>query len=176
MLNIFLDLDETLIHSFHQSKLGVVDLTQGTYCKGTVPPFTKNRYLAVIISKYEWSVIDNYIVCHRPYLDMFLQIIATRYNINVWTAASAFYATQVVENLNILNLGLLLYNKHCPKDLRKLKNLGYSLQNTYIIDDLDEVKNLQYNNCIQIKPFTAASSQVDDCELLQIIAQLIELE
>ncbi|QHR78516.1 putative NIF/NLI interacting factor [Lymphocystis disease virus 4] len=177
MLNIFLDLDETLIRSFRKSKLGVDYIKPGVYKKGTIPPHTKDKkQLAVLISKYVWSATEDYIVCHRPYLDVFLNSLTDRYNVGVWTAASASYAIQVIRNLGFKKLGLFLYDKHWPKDLRKLKILGYSMDNTYIIDDLEEVEELQPNNCLRIKPFKAGSDQIEDYELLQMLTKLINLE
>ncbi|AOC55176.1 catalytic domain of ctd-like phosphatases [Lymphocystis disease virus 3] len=177
MLNIFLDLDETLVRSFRKSKLGIDYIQPGIYKKGTIPPHAKNKkHLAVIISQYVWSITDDYVVCHRPYSDVFLNAVNSRYNVGVWTAASAGYAVQIIKNLEFKKLGLFLYEKHCPKDLKKLKNLGYSMNNTYIIDDLEEVEELQPNNCLRIKPFKASSDQTEDYELLKILVKLINLE
>ncbi|AAU10992.1 Catalytic domain of ctd-like phosphatases [lymphocystis disease virus-China] len=177
MLNIFLDLDETLVRSFKKNKLGVNYVKPGIYEKGTIPPHAENKkQLALLISQYIWSVTDDYVVCHRPYLEVFLNAVMDRYNVGVWTAASARYAIQIIKNLKFKKLGLFLYDKHWPKDLKKLNNLGYSMYNTYIIDDLEEVEELQPNNCLRIKPFKAGIDQTDDYELLKILTKLINLE
>lgn len=167
-LNIFLDLDHTIICS---EEYGVSKLKE--------------------VSTYDYDFINPYVTAARPCLQLFLDEIFENYNVSIWTAASKNYASFIFDRFikkynNNRTLKLLLYNSHCElsmlktggsKSLNMLWNQwmipGFNETNTFIIDDLKEVHTIQPDNCIRIKPFKIKTG-IQDTELLDILKLLQE--
>ncbi|WWE87267.1 putative NIF/NLI interacting factor [Frog virus 3] len=199
-MQVFLDLDETLIHSIPVSRLG------WTKSKPyPVKPFTvqdagtplsvmmgsskavndgRNR-LATRLSLFKRTVLTDHIMCWRPTLRTFLNgLFASGYKINVWTAASKPYALEVVKALNLKSygMGLLVTAQDYPKgSVKRLKYLTgldavkIPLSNTAIVDDREDVKRAQPTRAVHIKPFTASSANTacsESDELKRVTASL----
>lgn len=176
-MNIFLDLDETIISSVdndeyieNKEKLDKLNL--------------HSKKLDEEGENFEYNVYG------RPHLQTFLEFIFKNFNVSVWTAASKNYALFIIEKF-ILNdkerkLDYIFFDYHCSlsqqfkDDENKIKSLDIlsndfniekiTLNNTVIIDDNPKVFKNQPNNCIKIKPFDVIKNKnpEDDNELLKI--------
>jgi len=151
-INIFLDLDNTLICSL---------------AKYEENPIFKPR-----MKKFRWENMEgSYKVFERPGLQDFLDFLFKNFNVSVWTAASKSYALFIIEefiykNHPERNLDYILFSYHCKRskkleDTQKALNIlkdafnlrNFHMDNTYIIDDHPEVYSAQPDNCINVKPF-----------------------
>lgn len=187
-LNIFLDLDETCIHSE-----GLAEFVQDD----------DNQDLMDEYDQKQMHIMGGlFIIFERPHLQEFLDYVFKNFNVSVWTAASKNYATFIIDRsimnkkLNDKNyerqkervLEYIFYNKHgkiskqhykTPKQLKLLDEhfkLKYNENNTIIIDDHNDVYGSQKKNCIHIKPFEVFSETgLNDNELLAIIKQLKQI-
>lgn len=165
-LNIFLDLDNTIICSE-----------------------TYNQKIMSQVYDYDYDFINPYVTVARPHLQKFLDFIFKYHNVNIWTAASKNYASFIYDRFvkkydNNRNIGLLLYNKHCDVSMSETGHtkslsmlweqwnlVNFNSKNTYIIDDLREVYITQPQNCLPIKPFNIKDGK-DDTELLKMIEKI----
>lgn len=156
-LNVFLDLDNTLICS--------IPLTQ-------VKNNPKYNYLPFDHIDMIDSVTPegSYRVYSRPGLQQFLTYLFKFYNISVFTHADGEYASFVIQHIILRDnperkLNYFLHREHTEMGIQKyggMKNLRilwdeYKLplnpSNTVIIDDLDMVKQTNPYSCIKIVPF-----------------------
>lgn len=171
-LNIFLDLDNTLISSLSKEE--------------------EREIMKPRMKKFRWENMEGiYKVFERPGLQEFLDFLFYNFNVSVWTAASKTYALFIIEKFILeghpeRNLDYILFSHHCKQSKRvnktqkSLKILnshyklaGFPLQRTYIIDDHPEVYQAQPENCIQIKPFEfTARRSYEDSELKNIQQRL----
>ena len=158
LLNICLDLDQTLIWS------------------GNEIEYNTRKYPELKIKAQDWPhyIMDDnsYTVFERPGLQDFLDFIFANFNVSVWTAASKDYALFIIKNIickkgkESRHLDWIFFSYHCDisthtkkgtKDLSLLwddyKLDGFSKDNTFIIDDYDEVYETQPENCIAVFPF-----------------------
>lgn len=153
---LLLDLDETLIHSSTKELTGL---------KVVARVGDLNFYA-------------------RPHLETFLKTVEPLYQLGVWTAASADYASIVVSAIfsTPANLALVWSRERCCssydpetgdlrylKDLKKVKRQGYDLAQTLFIDDIPGNLRKNYGNHIRIPPFTGAA---DDRALINLAAAL----
>ncbi|MEZ5335075.1 MAG: HAD family hydrolase [Methanolobus sp.] len=150
---LILDLDETLIHS-EMNGLG---------------------------HQHDFRCSDYY-VYKRPFLEEFLEFIASLFEVAVWTSASSDYADCIISNIFPENypLKFVWSRERCTrmyvhpsetiemnsftyvKDMKKVKNKGYDLRKILVIDDSPEQLQRSYGNLIQVKQF---SGEEDDNEL-----------
>jgi hypothetical protein len=152
-MNIFLDLDNTLIHALEPNEFSIC------------PTSFSNQFNYIDMKPY-------YRIFERPYCQSFLDYLFSNFNVNVWTAAQSDYAMFIIKNF-ICNrperkidhifysyhteLGQQLYGDDNMKDLRicwdyfKLPN--YYPCNTFIVDDLENVKQTNKKNCLQVEAF-----------------------
>jgi TFIIF-interacting CTD phosphatase-like protein len=167
MINLFLDLDQTLI------------------CSELLSDFKSPR----CVKEFDCHTLDNdYIIFARPHLQVFLDYIFDNFNVSVWTAASKDYAHFIVNKFIIRKdkprrkLDLFLVKYHtvlsqkitgAPKKLDVLWSsfgLGemYNKNNTIIIDDYDKVYTPQPERCIYIPEFYVldADSEKDNALLV----------
>ena len=160
--NVILDLDNTLISTQHVSENTI---------RGLV----------------DYSVWNEARIYPRPFLQYFLHLLFSYYNVSVWTAAQEDYAKEVVyrfiKNKPDRKLDFVLSRNHCDisrqlygniKDLRLIfdvyKIQGYNIHNTIIIDDNQLVKMAQPLHCHQIKPFVHHLPDATfDSELLYLL-------
>jgi hypothetical protein len=172
-INVFLDLDNTVIYSITQDK------------------FNENSYL----KNFNYHIMDNdYIVFERPGLQPFLDWLFNNFNVSVWSAASPDYVDFIVRNVIEKNGRLIEYvlnsdNCEFSQDIfgnKHIKNLNllwdiydvenYGPYNTLIIDDLSLVSNINPNNSIKIKSFnTNRKDNINDDELKNIKNKLIQI-
>lgn len=169
MINVILDLDQTLI------------------CSEILSEFDHKRH-AKCLKQFESHTLDSeYIIFARPHLQAFLDYIFDNHNVSIWTAASKDYAQFIVDRFILrkdkprrkLDLFFVKYHtglsskmtKH-PKKLDVLwdvfKLSGYTPDNTIIIDDYVKVYSPQPQRCIHIPEFYALeeNSEKDNALLL----------
>ncbi|XWS12463.1 hypothetical protein CRYUN_Cryun37aG0090800 [Craigia yunnanensis] len=134
---IFLDLDETLVHSSPDP-----------------PP---KMYDFVVRPNIEGQIM-NFYVLKRPGVDFFLEEISKKYEVVVFTAGLKQYASQVLEKLDPKGLiSYRLYRDSCKevegKFVKDLSEMGRDLGKVVIIDDNPNAYSLQRENAIPIRPF-----------------------
>ncbi len=177
-INVFLDLDNTLIYSIDIDKIP----------KNNPPKWMK---------KFKsHKMDDNYIIFERPGLRPFLNWLFKNFNVSIWSAASPeyveFIAKNIVENKKKGRiLEYVLNSDNCEDSQLKygediIKNLelvwdvhdleGFGPLNTLIIDDLKQVTSIQPNNSIRIKKFIARQDSLKDKELQDVKKKLIEVK
>lgn len=154
--HIFLDLDETVIHSITN------------YDYGNITPESK-----LLLEKYfDMPIIfDNYFFVYtRPHLEEFLKFLVNKnYKISVWTAADKNYATFIIKNILLylepkLQLQYIFFGYHCTisqkfyKQHKKLDLLvnefqlkDICLKSTVLIDDRTDLRD---NNIKNITSFS----------------------
>lgn len=172
-INVFLDLDNTVIYSITQDK------------------FNENSYLR----NFNYHVMDDdYIVFERPGLQSFLDWLFNNFNVSVWSAASPDYVEFIVRNViekKGRSVEYVLNSNNCEfsQDIfgnKHIKNLNllwdiydvenYGPYNTLIIDDLSLVSNINPNNSIKIKSFnTNKKDNLNDDELKNVKNKLISV-
>lgn len=144
---IFLDLDQTIVHSVEP---GEVPKSVETNAKKHL----KHHSMDKIYTVYE-----------RPGLQEFFDFLFGNFDVSVWTAASKDYAMFVIDKCikagKPRDVKLILFSHHgkiskniynSSKNLRllskDLKLEDFKPDNTFIVDDYDEVYYTQPNNCI----------------------------
>ncbi|XP_054800597.1 uncharacterized protein LOC129304816 [Prosopis cineraria] len=134
---IFLDLDETLVHS-----------------KTDPPP---ERFDFVVQPRID-GVAMNFYVLKRPGVDEFLEYLAAKFEVVVFTAALKEYASVVLDRLD--RNGLIshrLYRDSCKqvegKFVKDLSEMGRDLKRAVIVDDNPNSYEKQPDNAIPIPPF-----------------------
>lgn len=171
-MNIILDLDETLIHSFDKDIKNKKEIQK-------FKPLFKSK-----------EMDSDFTVFARPMLQDFLDYLFSKYNVSVWTAASKNYALFIIKKFILIKperkLDYILYSHHCDlsydaknasKDLSMFwdvwKIKGYNKHNTFIIDDKKEVYDTQPNNCIRAKAFKVENKTcLQDTYLKKIIKEI----
>lgn len=157
MINVILDLDNTLISS--------LDVDEERRLKRKIKNY--DEWLKL----YRWkNMNDEFKIFERPNLQPFLDWLFANFAVSVWTAASKTYALFVIEEFILKghpdrHLRYVLYSHHC-RESQKNKNVqkslkqfsdnfgvNYSAENTVILDDHPEVFRCQPNQCVKIKPF-----------------------
>ena len=166
MINILLDLDQTLISAeVLQEDEDDIDEEYDEEI------YDIDEYKMKAIN-FDFENMDNYyVIFARPGLQKFLDFLFANFNVSVWTAASKDYAMFIIEKMILMNkperkLDYVFCSYHCKitdkvkngtKDLSilwdKYKLPGYNKNNTYILDDYDEVYETQPDNCIIAEPF-----------------------
>jgi len=152
-LNLFLDLDQTLISAEAEEEYD----------------FNKNKSKSKLFNYHDMD--GYYIIFERPGLQEFLDYVFKKYNVSIWTAASKDYALFIIDKIILKNkperkLDYIFFAYHCElskkhnnnsKDLSilwsKFGLTKFNNDNTVILDDYDEVYDTQPNNCIRAKPF-----------------------
>jgi len=175
-LNIFLDLDNTIISSLSKEE--------------------ERAIMRPRMKKFHWENMEGiYKVFARPGLQEFLDYLFVNFNVSVWTAASKSYALFIIDKFILekhpeRTIDYILFSHHCKhskrqsnaqKSLDILKTyynlFDFDLKSTYIIDDHPEVYNTQPRNCIQIKPFEFTDRRsYKDNELIEIRNKLEKIK
>ncbi|KAL3820223.1 hypothetical protein ACJIZ3_006128 [Penstemon smallii] len=147
---IFLDLDETLVHS-----------------TANLPPEKYDFIVRPVINgeKAEFYVLK------RPYVDQFLDFLSQKFEIVIFTAGIEAYASLVVDKLDWRKLiSHRLYRDSCNevegKFVKDLSRVGRELKSVVIVDDNPNSYSFQIDNAIPIKPFI---DDVGDEELKKLI-------
>lgn len=162
-LNVFLDLDNTIISSIPSEEF----------------PFSIDN-ISSHSDKFPLYNMDNlYIVFERPHTQEFLDHLFDNFDVSVWTAASKSYAIFIIDKViyrkKNRKLKYILHGAHSkqsqqrfgtPKQLdilwKDYKLQGVYKDNTIIIDDLKGVKSPQPCNCIRVKAFEIFTSTEPD--------------
>jgi RNA polymerase II subunit A small phosphatase-like protein len=142
---------------YRQRKLLVLDLDE------TLVYATDQR-----LSTPEAFRIGPYYVYLRPHVHPFLDACDFRFDVAVWTASSADYATAVatelfgaLERLQFLWSRTRCTIRHDPdtretywiKDLKKIRRLGYRLGQVIVVDHTAKKHERNYGNLVRVRPF-----------------------
>lgn len=154
---IVLDLDETLIKSFYNEP-------------------DEFDFTIDIQFPHMGKIIEQHVyIKKRPGLDEFLQTLAERFELIMFTAALPVYANEILKQIDPSNnlFSHVLYRQHCNgngvfpgKDLRLL---GRDLNHTILIDD-GVMNFIQPKNGLLIKSF---KGEEDDKVLMDIITPFL---
>ncbi|GMN43476.1 hypothetical protein TIFTF001_012680 [Ficus carica] len=134
---VFLDLDETLVHS-----------------QADPPPA---RFDFVVRPRIDGEVM-NFYVLKRPGVDELLESLAAKYEVVVFTAGLREYASLVLDRLDRKSLiAHRLYRDACKEvDGRLVKDLsdsGRDLRRVVIVDDNPNSYSCQPENAVPVRPF-----------------------
>ncbi|KAL5731931.1 hypothetical protein ACHQM5_004607 [Ranunculus cassubicifolius] len=150
LVNLVLDLDETLVHS---------TLEHCIDADFTFPVFFNMKEHTVYVRR-------------RPHLQTFLEKVAQMFEITIFTASQSAYAEKL---LNILDPESKLISKRAYREscifadgtyTKDLTVLGVDLAKVAIIDNSPQVFRLQVNNGIPIKSWFDDPS---DCALISLL-------
>ena len=167
---LVLDLDETLIHSYHNSGGGGIPRNARSSRKMPPADFT----LQVQIDN---NPIEFY-VHKRPYLDFFLKVVSQWYDLVVYTASLEIYGTLVADKLdnkrNILNRRY--YRQHCMLDYgsytKNLLAILPDLSSIFILDNSPGAYKRYPHNAIPIKSWFNDPTDTALLNLLPILDAL----
>ncbi|OVA13449.1 NLI interacting factor [Macleaya cordata] len=134
---IFLDLDETLIHS------------------RTDPPPEKFDF--IVRPRIDGELM-NFYVLKRPGVDEFLETISKNFEVIVFTAGLKEYASLVLDKLD--SKGVIshrLYRDSCKemdgRFVKDLSELGRDLKRVVLVDDNPNAYIFQPDNALPVRPF-----------------------
>ncbi|KAK4259533.1 hypothetical protein QN277_005856 [Acacia crassicarpa] len=147
---VFLDLDETLVHS-----------------KADPPP---QRFDFVVRPLIDGDIM-NFYVLKRPGMEDFLESLAAKYEVVVFTASLEVYASLVLDRVDPnQRISHRLHRDSCREiDGRLVKDLsamGRDLKRVVIVDDNPNSYTKQPDNAIPIRPFI---DDLGDQELWNLI-------
>lgn len=148
---IFLDLDETLVHS----KPG--------------PPI--HKYDFIVRPEIDGVEVEFY-VTKRPFVDELLETLKQKFELVIFTAGVEEYASKVLEKLDGKEaIRHRLYRDSCrivdeKYYVKDLESTGRDLSRAAIVDDNPNSYSLQPENGIPISPFTG---DMGDVELLRLM-------
>jgi RNA polymerase II subunit A small phosphatase-like protein len=158
-LLLILDIDETLVHATEHELERPAD-----FC------------------------VAEYAVYERPHVREFLQAVAARYRLAIWTSSGRDYATRVLERILPSSVRLELFwcaerctarfdhdtrGRQTVKSLKKVRRRGYDLARVLFIDDTPQKHVLNYGNLIEILPFEGSLA---DAELPRALRYLASIE
>ena len=163
-INVFLDLDNTIINSLDLEELTLIN-----------PKFKTEPLEFEKKFKYADMILDDvfeFRVYARPNLEEFLDFLFEHFNVCIWTAADSDYAMFIIDNFIETKpnrkVDLIFYRYHLElsenrygeghiKDLRFLwefiKHPNILPCNTILIDDLIDVKLTNPDNVIKVQKF-----------------------
>ncbi|XP_062094550.1 uncharacterized protein LOC133800568 [Humulus lupulus] len=146
---IFLDLDETLVHS-----------------KADPPP---ERFDFVVRPRIDGEVL-NFYVLKRPGVDELLESLGAKFEVVVFTAGLKEYASLVLDRLDRKRvIAHRLYRDSCKEVdgrlVKDLSDLGRDLRRAVIVDDNPNSYSLQPENAVPVQPFI---DDLGDCELSKL--------
>ena len=183
-LNVFLDLDQTLVSS------ELLDKSQAEE-GDKIYDIEENKDKS---KKFNFHNMEGmYVIFERPYVQEFLTFLFENFNVSVWTAASQDYANFILKNIVVRDmpereLNYFLCSYHGQKSSvmydgasKKLKMLweiynipNYNDKNTIILDDYDEVWNTQKHNCIIAKEFCYFKEGSENDTFLENLEKLMK--
>ncbi|KAJ9135985.1 hypothetical protein P3X46_033102 [Hevea brasiliensis] len=134
---VFLDLDETLVHS-----------------KADPPP----QVFDFIVRPNIDGEFMNFYVLKRPGVDAFLEALAAKYELVVFTAGLKEYASLVLTKLDVKGLiSHRLYRDSCKeidgKFVKDLSEVGRDLNRVVIVDDNPNCYIFHPENAVPVRPF-----------------------
>lgn len=153
---LVLDLDETLVHS-------------------SFKPIPNPDYIIPV--EIEGKIVDVYVL-KRPWMDHFMEVVGSRFEIVVFTASLSKYADPLLDLLDQSSVvrWRLFRESCCPYEgnyVKDLQCLGRDLRHTIIVDNSPHSYVFQPENAVPIGTFI---DDMDDQELLDILPVLLALE
>lgn len=157
---LILDLDETLIHGSEESLGRACDLR-----------------------------FDRFYVYFRPGLETFLNVIASNYELAVWSSATSGYVEEIVRALPAGPLDLrfvwsrdrctrrfdpTLHDEYFLKDLKKVKRLGFDLARVLILEDEPRKVWRHYGNAIYLRPYLGAEADDELPRLALYLEKIVD--
>lgn len=147
---VFVDLDETLVHS-----------------TASIPP---ERYDFVVRPVIDGEKAEFYVL-KRPFVDEFLRILSEKFEVVIFTAGIEEYASLVLDKLDWRKvISHRLYRNSCKevdgRFVKDLSDVGRELKKVVIVDDNPNSYQFQPDNAIPIKPFT---DDLKDEELKKLV-------
>lgn len=149
---VFLDLDETLIHSQQDT-----------------PPKRFDFMVSPIID----GVRTNFYVMKRPGVDAFLEAVSKKNEVVVFTAGRKEYAEPIIDKLD--KNGVIshrLYRDSCKKYwgiyVKDLSEVGRDLKRAVLVDDNPKSYLFQPRNAIPVRPFRGGRGE-GDMELKKLV-------
>ncbi|KAI6703558.1 hypothetical protein NL676_012694 [Syzygium grande] len=143
---VFLDLDETLVHS------------------QTDPPPEKFDFVVQPTINGERL---NFYVLKRPGVDDFLRVMSAKFELVIFTAGLKEYASLVLDRLDQKRslISHRLYRDSCEevdgKFVKNLSKMGRDLKRAVLVDDNPNVYMFQPENAIPVSPFVNDLSDVE---------------
>ncbi|KAM3284864.1 CTD small phosphatase-like protein [Capsicum chacoense] len=157
---IFLDLDETLVHS-----------------NPNPPP---EKYDFVVRPVIDGHRVEFYVL-KRPFLDEFLEFLSEKFEVVVFTAGLKEYASLVLDRID--RKGLIshrLYRDSCKdvdgKFVKDLADTGRDMKRVVIVDDNPNSYLFQPENAIPIRPFTDDLADGELKKLIEFLGGCNEVE
>jgi hypothetical protein len=174
MLNLLLDLDETLI----SSQESPIDNTKAD----------------LVISEIndDGTTTPVWYTYKRPYLDEFLDHVFSNYNVSVFTASQQSYCLDIVDGIILKNhperkLDYIFFSDHCEQseklydnNSKSLKMLwevydlpNYNIMNTVLMDDRQDLVDAQPDcNIVRVPVYDKKRAYADqDTFLLEMMHQ-----
>ena len=116
--------------------------------------------------------VGPYLVYKRPFLDEFLRVAMSLYDLAIWTSSTAPYAFAIASELvqDVAAFKFIWARERCTarldpetqsydfiKNLTKLRRRGFSLERTVVVDDSPENINSTTGTWFACRPFAAMS-------------------
>jgi RNA polymerase II subunit A small phosphatase-like protein len=123
-------------------------------------------------------------VYRRPHLCEFLEGVAARYELAIWSSGTSDYVGDIARAIcpSGSQWQFVWARDRCIqrpdpetmeinylKDLKKVARLGYALERILFVDDSPEKLSRNYGNAVYVKPFVGAA---DDAELPLLLSYL----
>jgi hypothetical protein len=172
-INLYLDLDETLIYS--------IDMRH-------------RKMLPKHVEQFKHHNFENaYVILERPGLQAFLDWVFEHFSVSIWSAASPDYVDFIAKNIvsaKHRRLQRILNSDNCDKSmelygddhLKKLDLLwehyklpNHGPDNTVLLDDLCLNMRSQPENCLRIIKFLGTEKFVKDNQLAKIKEKLKDI-
>ncbi|KAG2385917.1 hypothetical protein C9374_003066 [Naegleria lovaniensis] len=157
---LVLDLDNTLVASFSTSKQQLLEVCD----------------LVVTVAREKFHDTLKIAVFKRPYLDEFLEVACSLFDVWIFTASDKSYAQPVCEQLlnSKSRFKGCLFRESLSKGVKDLSIFNVSMDQIMIIDDDEYNYQLQPTNGVAISSFgfdtmSIAREQKLDCELKNLI-------
>ncbi|KAJ8549425.1 hypothetical protein K7X08_033132 [Anisodus acutangulus] len=157
---IFLDLDETLVHS-----------------KANPPP---EKYDFIVRPVIDGHRVEFYVL-KRPFVDELLEYLSEKFEVVVFTAGLKEYASLVIDRID--RKGLIshrLYRDSCKevdgKFVKDLSDMGRDMKRVAIVDDNPNSYLFQPENAIPIRPFTDDLGDGELKKLIEFLGGCVEVE
>lgn len=157
---IFLDLDETLVHS-----------------NPNPPP---EKYDFIVRPVIDGHRVEFYVL-KRPFMDEFLDFLSDKFEVVVFTAGLKEYASLVLDRID--RKGLIshrLYRDSCKEVdgmfVKDLSDKGRDMKRVVIVDDNPNSYLFQPENAIPIRPFTDDLADGELKKLIEFLGGCNEVE
>jgi TFIIF-interacting CTD phosphatase-like protein len=160
---VLLDLDHTIISAVEMNKLKRVKNPEAFQYK---------------------DFAQTYRIYERPYLQLFLDKLFSRYRVAVWTAAGISYANFIIKNFILTKperkLEFVMWSEHCEVSeerhdhQKKLKMLDFLNEPMVILDDNQEVLETQQNKSVDSRDFDVENENGQDDDFLLHAIEEIE--